>query len=57
MMIQCPECGEHYDDFDRSTICPHERFGLSDSTFQYLCDEGIMCARCQLHVQQCMCED
>ena len=55
MIRTCETCQAIYNDFDRSTVCPHERFAVSDSALKLLVDQGIMCARCERHVDECTC--
>jgi hypothetical protein len=51
----CEMCQTTYNDFDRSTACPHQRFAVSDSALKLLVDQGIMCPRCERHIDECVC--
>ncbi len=51
----CERCGVPYNDFDHSTICPHDRIAFSDSALKHLVDQGIVCKRCERHVEECEC--
>lgn len=41
MIVQCDKCGSVYDDFNRLTFCPHERFAPSEDARRGLIEQGI----------------
>lgn len=55
MKRTCDKCGVTYNDFDHTTTCPHAGFGFSDSALKHLVDQGIVCKRCEKHVDECEC--
>ena len=55
MIRTCQKCHKIYNDFDCTTICPHERFEVSESALKLLVEQGVMCPRCERHVDECMC--
>lgn len=55
MKRKCVLCDITYNDFDHSTLCPHSSFRVSDSALIMLVQQGIMCPRCERHVDDCEC--
>jgi hypothetical protein len=57
MIRHCNACDATYNDFDCDTQCPHQRFAVSDTALKHLVEQGVMCPRCERHIEECQCRE